>query len=90
MKKSSKKPDPSINRTNSKRAISINAWRAKDDEKPLPNEAQEMLNKAIFELWDVLQESMGLAVIIGADPEQYREEMRHLVQVIDPKKCVKS
>lgn len=86
MKKSSIKYSSSSKNIIRQYVDSIDVWKTHDCGKPLSEEAVRMLDKSLFELWDTLQEAVDFAVLIGADLEQYRAEIRQLIEMIEPKK----
>jgi len=85
LKKSSEKPKSNQNDARLKHLNSIEVWKTFDRGNPLSPEAEKMLNNSLFELWGVLQEAMGYAALIGADSEQYRDEIRQLVELVEPR-----
>ena len=85
MKKSLDNSKPTGNNGKASYSPSIEAWRARDRKSQLSCEAGEMLNKSIFDVWNALQEAMGLAFLVGADSEQLREELRQMVEWVEPK-----
>lgn len=84
MKKSLRKYKLNQKSARSRRVEYIDSWRSHVEGKPLPLDAEKMLRKSLFEHWRILQEAFRHAALIGVDIEQYRDEIRTLVELVQP------
>ncbi len=61
----------------------IRLWKASDGKSPLCAEAATMVNKSLGDLSLDIREAFDYAALLGCDVEQFREEVKHLVESIE-------
>jgi len=59
-----------------------NFWNSKEGDKGLPPEATILLDQCLMDVEKALGDGMGIATLINADVEQFREEVRKVVALV--------
>ena len=61
----------------------VEVWRARASGSPLCPEAGKMLNQSLADLWPAIEEAFEYAALVGCDVEQYREEVKSMVESVE-------